>query len=46
MDHPDGQAILAARPRVTEASVDVPRLRSLPPSTFGAQYAAYIDSHG
>ena len=43
--HPDGQRILASRPRVSEASVDLPRLRTLHPSTFGAQYALYMDSH-
>jgi ubiquinone biosynthesis protein COQ4 len=43
--HPDGQHILATRPRVTEASINLPRLRTLHPSTFGAQYAQYMDSH-
>ena len=40
-----GRQILADKPRITEASIDLPRLRTLPPSTFGRQYAHYLDQH-
>lgn len=43
---PVGRSILADRPRVTEDSINLPTLRALPPHTFGAAYAKYIDSHG
>merc|ERR1712166_66611 len=43
--HPTGRLILAEQPRITEASIDLPRLRTLPASTFGRQYAYYLDQH-
>ena len=43
--HPDGRVLLAEQPRVTELSVNLPMLRTLPKSTFGAAYAAYMDDH-
>ena len=44
--HPEGRRLLETRQRVTEQSVQLSTLRNLPPSTFGAAYAAYMDSHG
>lgn len=41
-----GRRILRDRPRITSTSLDLPRLRSLPPSTVGATYAAWLDREG
>ncbi|KAI0428029.1 coenzyme Q biosynthesis Coq4 [Xylaria sp. FL1042] len=40
---PTGRRILRDRPRITSTSLDLPRLRSLPSSTVGATYAAWLD---
>eukprot|EP00656_Telonema_subtile_P039882 TRINITY_DN44968_c0_g1_i2.p1 TRINITY_DN44968_c0_g1~~TRINITY_DN44968_c0_g1_i2.p1 ORF type:complete len:264 (+),score=45.88 TRINITY_DN44968_c0_g1_i2:85-876(+) len=44
--HEVGRELLDLRPRITEASLDLPRLRTLPRSSFGRQYALYMDDHG
>ncbi|KAI2610442.1 Coq4-domain-containing protein [Hypoxylon sp. NC1633] len=41
-----GRRILRARPRLTSATLDVPRLRTLPANTVGATYAAWLDREG
>lgn len=41
-----GRRILRNRPRITSTSLDLPRLRSLPPSTVGATYVAWLDREG
>ncbi len=41
-----GRRILRDRPRMTSTSLDLPRLRALPPSTVGATYAAWLDREG
>ncbi|KAI0437029.1 Coq4-domain-containing protein [Xylaria telfairii] len=38
-----GRRLLRDRPRITSTSLDLPRLRSLPPSTVGATYVAWLD---
>ncbi|KAI2632807.1 coenzyme Q biosynthesis protein Coq4-domain-containing protein [Xylaria nigripes] len=38
-----GRRILRDRPRITSTSLDLPRLRSLPASTVGATYVAWLD---
>lgn len=43
---PVGASILADRPRVSEAAVDMPRLRGLAPDTFGRKYADFMDGQG
>ena len=42
--HPTGRRILRDRPRLTSTSLDIPRLRSLPPNTLGYAYAAWLDA--
>ncbi|KAI9007746.1 coenzyme Q biosynthesis protein Coq4-domain-containing protein [Hyaloraphidium curvatum] len=42
----DGRRILRERPRIGSATVDIARLRSLPPGTFGRAYADWLDDHG
>ncbi|KAI1494617.1 coenzyme Q biosynthesis protein Coq4-domain-containing protein [Biscogniauxia mediterranea] len=41
-----GRRILRERPRMTSASLDLSRLRALPPATVGATYAAWLDREG
>ncbi|KAL7620965.1 Ubiquinone biosynthesis protein [Parahypoxylon ruwenzoriense] len=41
-----GRRILRDRPRITSASLDLPRLRGLPANTVGATYAAWLDREG
>ncbi len=41
-----GRQILRDRPRMTSTSLDLPRLRALPPGTLGATYAAWLDREG
>ncbi|TRX88397.1 hypothetical protein FHL15_010710 [Xylaria flabelliformis] len=41
-----GRRILRDRPRITSTSLDLPRLRSLPASTVGATYVAWLDREG
>src|SRR3569833_269192 len=43
---PTGRRILRDRPRITSESLDLPRLRGLPPTTVGATYAAWLDREG
>lgn len=43
---PTGRRILRDRPRITSASLDLPRLRSLPAGTVGATYVAWLDREG
>jgi len=42
--HPTGRRILRERPRLTSTTLDLPRLRRLPPHTLGAAYAAWLDA--
>ncbi|KAI5867435.1 Coq4-domain-containing protein [Durotheca rogersii] len=41
-----GRRILRERPRLTSASLDLPRLRALPARTVGATYVAWLDREG
>ncbi|KAJ4323411.1 Ubiquinone biosynthesis protein [Neodidymelliopsis sp. IMI 364377] len=41
-----GRRILRDRPRLTSKSLDIPRLRSMPPNTVGYNYAAWLDAEG
>ncbi|KAI1819967.1 Coq4-domain-containing protein [Xylaria intraflava] len=41
-----GRRILRDRPRITSTSLDLPRLRSLPASTVGGTYVAWLDREG
>lgn len=43
---PTGRRILRDRPRLTSSSLDLPRLRTLAPTTVGATYAAWLDREG
>ncbi|KAL1796986.1 hypothetical protein ACET3X_005526 [Alternaria dauci] len=43
---PTGRRILRDRPRLTSTSLDIPRLRNLPPNTLGYAYAAWLDREG
>ena len=43
---PTGRRILRNRPRLTSTSLDIPRLRALPPTTLGHAYAAWLDREG
>ncbi|KAL2180889.1 ubiquinone biosynthesis protein Coq4 [Thermothelomyces heterothallicus CBS 202.75] len=43
---PTGRRILRDRPRITSASLNLPRLRALPPNTVGRTYAAWLDREG
>ncbi|KAL2149877.1 hypothetical protein VTH82DRAFT_7553 [Thermothelomyces myriococcoides] len=43
---PTGRRILRDRPRITSASLDLPRLRALPANTVGRTYAAWLDREG
>ncbi|EDU49882.1 ubiquinone biosynthesis protein coq-4 [Pyrenophora tritici-repentis Pt-1C-BFP] len=44
--NPTGRRILRDRPRLTSTSLDIPRLRNLPPNTVGYAYAAWLDREG
>lgn len=44
--NPTGRRILRDRPRLTSQSLDIPRLRALPPNTVGHNYAAWLDAEG
>ncbi|KAI1351027.1 Coq4-domain-containing protein [Xylaria sp. FL0043] len=43
---PTGRRILRERPRITSTSLNLPHLRSLPASTVGATYVAWLDREG
>ncbi|KAI0173630.1 Coq4-domain-containing protein [Hypoxylon sp. FL1284] len=43
---PTGRRILRDRPRITSASLDLPRLRALPRNSVGATYVAWLDREG
>lgn len=43
LSSPVGRRILRERPRITSTTLDLERLRSLPPNTVGATYAAWLD---
>jgi ubiquinone biosynthesis protein COQ4 len=40
---PTGRRILRDRPRLSSRTIDLARLRALPPSTVGGAYAAWLD---
>ncbi|KAF2856498.1 coenzyme Q biosynthesis protein-like protein Coq4 [Plenodomus tracheiphilus IPT5] len=42
--NPTGRRILRDRPRLTSTTLDIPRLRKLPPNTLGYAYAAWLDA--
>jgi ubiquinone biosynthesis protein COQ4 len=44
--NPTGRRILRDRPRLTSTSLDIPRLRKLPPNTLGYAYASWLDREG
>ncbi|OWY42052.1 ubiquinone biosynthesis protein coq4, mitochondrial [Alternaria alternata] len=44
--NPTGRRILRDRPRLTSTSLDIPRLRNLPPNTLGYAYVAWLDREG
>ncbi|RMZ72309.1 ubiquinone biosynthesis COQ4 [Pyrenophora seminiperda CCB06] len=44
--NPTGRRILRERPRLTSVSLDIQRLRNLPPHTLGYAYAAWLDREG
>ncbi|KAI1811673.1 Coq4-domain-containing protein [Poronia punctata] len=46
LSNPTGRRILRDRPRITSTSLDLPRLRSLPTSTVGGTYVAWLDREG
>ena len=41
-----GQQLLANRPRIREEFLDLDRLRSLPPASFGRAYVDWMDFYG
>lgn len=43
---PTGRRILRDRPRLTSASLDLPRLRALGPNTVGRTYVGWLDREG
>ncbi|KAG8167693.1 hypothetical protein KVR01_003382 [Diaporthe batatas] len=43
---PTGRRMLRDRPRLTSASLDLPRLRSLPANTVGRTYVGWLDREG
>ncbi|KAI1140674.1 Coq4-domain-containing protein [Hypoxylon sp. FL0543] len=43
---PTGRRILRERPRITSTSLNLPHLRTLPPSTVGGTYVAWLDREG
>lgn len=43
--NPEGRSILAERPRIREASLDINALLTGPQNTFGAAYARYMRRH-
>ncbi|KAI1323946.1 Coq4-domain-containing protein [Xylariaceae sp. FL0255] len=46
LSNPTGRRILRDRPRITSTSLDLPRLRSLPPTTVGGNYVMWLDREG
>ncbi|SPO03904.1 probable Ubiquinone biosynthesis protein coq4, mitochondrial [Cephalotrichum gorgonifer] len=46
LSSPTGRRILRDRPRITSTSLDLPYLRSLPPTTVGASYVSWLDREG
>ncbi|EJT70558.1 hypothetical protein GGTG_11581 [Gaeumannomyces tritici R3-111a-1] len=46
LSHPTGRRILRDRPRITSASLDLPRLRALPAGTVGRTYVGWLDREG
>uniref|UniRef100_UPI00358E94F2 ubiquinone biosynthesis protein COQ4 homolog, mitochondrial-like n=1 Tax=Myxine glutinosa TaxID=7769 RepID=UPI00358E94F2 len=42
---PEGCLILQERPRIHSSMLDLPRLRSLPPDTFGYVYTRFLDNN-
>lgn len=44
--NPTGRRILRDRPRITSTSLNLPYLRSLPASTVGRTYVAWLDREG
>lgn len=46
LSHPTGRKILRQRPRITSTSLDLPKLRTLPPNTVGGTYVAWLDREG
>ncbi|KKA27298.1 hypothetical protein TD95_003140 [Thielaviopsis punctulata] len=43
---PTGRRILRDRPRITAASLDIPHLLTLPPTTVGHAYARWLEREG
>lgn len=43
---PVGRRILRERPRITSTSLDLARLRALPPNTLGSEYVRWLDAEG
>jgi ubiquinone biosynthesis protein COQ4 len=41
-----GRRILRDRPRITSTSLDIPKLRTMPPNTLGFAYAYWLDREG
>lgn len=46
LSSPTGRRILRERPRITSASLDLPRLRTLPSNTVGGTYVSWLDREG
>ncbi|KAF3002351.1 Ubiquinone biosynthesis protein [Neopestalotiopsis sp. 37M] len=46
LSDPTGRRILRDRPRITSQSLDLPYLRTLPPTTVGGNYVAWLDREG
>lgn len=46
LSSPTGRRILRLRPRITSSTLPLPYLRSLPPNSVGATYAAWLDREG
>jgi ubiquinone biosynthesis protein COQ4 len=46
LSDPTGRRILRDRPRITSASLNLPRLRALPEGTVGRTYVAWLDREG
>ena len=41
-----GRTLLREKPLITEDSMNLPKLRTLPETTFGKGYATFMDHHG
>ena len=46
LQHPTGRRILRDKPRITSKSMSLEKLRKLPESTVGRQYAFWLDREG